>query len=98
MGFVLSSKPLEKKRTVNLHYLAGFERVARKTVQNFRKDGAAPDHLPQQRERTDDDGRRPVRIHGAVRIRSTTMTTGGCRADAGCQVCGAQGGSYKNDL
>ena len=39
MGFVLASKPLEKKRTVNLHYMAGFERVARKTVENFEKMG-----------------------------------------------------------
>ena len=42
MGFVLAAKPLEKKRTVNLHYFAGFERVARKTVQNFEKMGLRP--------------------------------------------------------
>lgn len=42
MGFVLSGKPLEKKRTVNLHYYAGFERVARKTVENFEKMGLRP--------------------------------------------------------
>lgn len=39
MGFVLASKPLEKKHTVNLHYFAGFERVARKAVENFAKMG-----------------------------------------------------------
>ena len=42
MGFVLSGKPLEKKRTVNLHYMAGFERVARKAVENFEKMGLRP--------------------------------------------------------
>ena len=42
MGFVLSGKPLEKKRTVNLHYMAGFERVARKTVENFEKMNLRP--------------------------------------------------------
>ena len=42
MGFVLSGKPLEKKRTVNLHYMAGFERVARKAVENFEKIGLRP--------------------------------------------------------
>ena len=41
-GFVLAGKPLEKKRTVNLHYFAGFERVARKTVENFLKMGLRP--------------------------------------------------------
>ena len=39
MGFVLAGKPLEKKRTVNLHYLAGFERVARRAAENFLKMG-----------------------------------------------------------
>ena len=42
MGFVLARKPLEKKRTVNLRYLAGFERVARKAAENFRKMGLRP--------------------------------------------------------
>ena len=42
MGFVLASKPLEKKRTVGLYYMAGFERVARKTVENFEKMGLRP--------------------------------------------------------
>ncbi len=41
-GFLLAKKPLEKKRTVNLHYFAGFERVTRKVVENFRKMGLQP--------------------------------------------------------
>ncbi len=42
MGFVLAKKPLEKKRTVNMRYCAGFERVARKTAENFAKIGLLP--------------------------------------------------------
>lgn len=42
MGFVLAKKPLEKKRTVNLHYFAGFERVVRKAAENFAKMGLRP--------------------------------------------------------
>ena len=42
MGFVLGRKPLEKKRTVNLHYFAGFERVVRKAVENFERMGLRP--------------------------------------------------------
>lgn len=41
-GFVAAKKPLEKKRTVNLHYCAGFERVVRKAAENFRKMGLRP--------------------------------------------------------
>ncbi|MBP3872393.1 MAG: aminopeptidase [Lachnospiraceae bacterium] len=42
MGFVLAGKPIEKKRTVNLHFFAGLERVVRKAVLNFRKIGLEP--------------------------------------------------------
>ncbi len=42
MGFVLGGKPLEKKRTVNVRYPAGFERVVRKAVENFAKMGLRP--------------------------------------------------------
>ncbi len=42
MGFVLARKPLEKKRTVNIRYFAGFERVTRKAVENFAKMGLRP--------------------------------------------------------
>ena len=59
MGFVLSKKPLEKKRTVNLHYFAGFERVARKTVENFRRMGL--------RTTVYRCGVSALTIHGAVR-------------------------------
>ena len=36
MGFVYGRKPLEKKRTVNLHYHVGFERVVRRAIENFK--------------------------------------------------------------
>lgn len=42
MGFVYGRKPLEKKRTVNLHYHAGFERVVRKAILNFEKMNLRP--------------------------------------------------------
>ena len=42
MGFVYAKKPLEKKRTVNLHYHVGFERVVRKAIENFEKMNLRP--------------------------------------------------------
>jgi leucyl aminopeptidase (aminopeptidase T) len=35
IGFEVSKKPLYKKRTVNIRYCLGFERIIRKAVQNF---------------------------------------------------------------
>ena len=42
MGFVYGRKPLEKKRTVNLHYHVGFERVVRKAIENFQNMNLRP--------------------------------------------------------
>ena len=42
MGFVYAKKPLEKKRTVNLHYHVGFERVVRRAIENFEKMNLRP--------------------------------------------------------
>ncbi len=41
MGFVLAGKPLDKKKTVNIRYSLGFERVVRAAVDNFKKMGLA---------------------------------------------------------
>lgn len=42
MGFVLGNKDLSKKKTVNIRYTLGFERVVRKSIENFRKMGLEP--------------------------------------------------------
>lgn len=41
-GFILGNKDLSKKKTVNIRYILGFERVVRKAVENFRKMGLQP--------------------------------------------------------
>lgn len=38
-GFVVSKKDMSKKKTVNLRYRLGFERVAKKSIEEFRKMG-----------------------------------------------------------
>ncbi len=42
IGFVLGGKDLSKKRTVNIRYQLGFERMVRRAVQNFEKMGLKP--------------------------------------------------------
>lgn len=39
IGFEVNKKPLEKKRTVNIRYCLGFERIIRQAVKNFEKMG-----------------------------------------------------------
>lgn len=41
-GFLLAKKPLEKKKTVNIRYRAGFERIVRAAVRQFAAMGLAP--------------------------------------------------------
>lgn len=41
-GFVQAKKPLDKKKTVNIRYSLGFERVIRRAIENFRKMGLEP--------------------------------------------------------
>lgn len=41
MGFLVNKKPLEKKRTVNIRYCLGFERVIRQAIRNFEAMGLA---------------------------------------------------------
>ncbi len=42
MGFVLGNKDLSKKKTVEIRYSLGFERMLRKAVENFSKMGLKP--------------------------------------------------------
>lgn len=42
MGFVIAHKDLSKKKTVNIRYCLGFERVAREAVEQFRQMGLEP--------------------------------------------------------
>ena len=42
IGFVNTGKDLSKKKTVNIRYLLGFERVVKKAIENFDKMGLKP--------------------------------------------------------
>lgn len=42
IGFLTGNKDLSKKRTVNIRYCLGFERMIRKAVENFRRMGLEP--------------------------------------------------------
>lgn len=41
-GFELAGKPLHKKKSVNIRYFLGFERVVKKAIENFRAMGLEP--------------------------------------------------------
>lgn len=41
-GFILGNKDLSKKKTVNIRYILGFERVVRQSIKNFEKMGLKP--------------------------------------------------------
>ena len=42
IGFVLGNKPLDKKKTVNIRYCLGFERLVRAEIERFEKMGLKP--------------------------------------------------------
>ena len=42
IGFVLGNKPLDKKKTVNIRYCLGFERLVRAEIEQFEKMGLNP--------------------------------------------------------
>ena len=42
IGFVNTGKDLSKKKTVNIRYVLGFERVVKKAIENFDKMGLKP--------------------------------------------------------
>ena len=41
-GFELAKKPLDKKKSVQIRYPLGFERVVKAAIENFRKMGLEP--------------------------------------------------------
>lgn len=41
-GFEVANKPLEKKKSVNIRYPLGFERVVKQAIENFREMGLEP--------------------------------------------------------
>lgn len=42
MGFVLGNKDLSRKKSVNIRYVLGFERIIRKAIENFESMGLKP--------------------------------------------------------
>ena len=42
IGFEVTNKDISKKKTVNIRYHIGFERVVRRAIENFRKIGLEP--------------------------------------------------------
>ena len=42
IGFVLGNKPLEKKKTVNIRFCVGFERIVREEIKQFEQMGLKP--------------------------------------------------------
>ena len=42
IGFILGNKDLSKKKTVNIRYILGFERIIRKAIENFSEMGLKP--------------------------------------------------------
>ena len=42
IGFILGNKDLSKKKTVNIRYILGFERIIRKAIKNFAEMGLKP--------------------------------------------------------
>ena len=42
IGFILGNKDLSKKKTVNIRYILGFERIIRKAIENFAEMGLKP--------------------------------------------------------
>ena len=42
IGFILGNKDLSKKKTVNIRYILGFERIIRKAIENFADMGLKP--------------------------------------------------------
>lgn len=42
IGFEVTNKDISKKKSVSIHYAAGFERVVRKSIENFAQIGLSP--------------------------------------------------------
>ena len=66
MGFVLGRKDLSKKKTVNIRYHLGFERIIRAAVKNFEKMGLKPVIYRQAVSLLENKGIDRVGVYGAA--------------------------------
>ena len=66
IGFVLGRKDLSKKKTVNIHYHLGFERIIRAAVNNFEKMGLKPTIYRQAVSILENKGIRRNGVYGAA--------------------------------
>lgn len=66
MGFVLGRKDLSKKKTVNIRYHLGFERIVRAAVKNFEKMGLKPTIYRQAVSILENKGINRVGVYGAA--------------------------------
>lgn len=66
MGFVTGRKDLSKKKTVNIRYHLGFERIIRAAVKNFEKMGLKPTIYRQAVSILENKGVNRVGVYGAI--------------------------------
>ncbi len=66
MGFVLGRKDLSKKKTVNIRYHLGFERIVRAAVKNFEKLGLRPTIYRQAVSILENRGMERIGVYGAA--------------------------------
>lgn len=66
MGFVLGRKDLSKKKTVNIRYHLGFERIVRAAVKNFEKMGLLPTIYRQAVSILENKGMNRIGVFGAA--------------------------------
>jgi len=66
IGFELAKKDLSKKKTVNIRYHIGFERVVKKAIENFEKMGLSPVIYRQASSVIEGRGMHPIGFCGAV--------------------------------
>jgi len=65
IGFVLGRKDLSKKKTVNIRYHLGFERIIRAAVKNFERMGLAPVIYRQAVSLLENKGMGRIGVYGA---------------------------------
>lgn len=66
IGFVLGNKDLSKKKTVNIRYALGFERMIRKAVENFKEMGLRPVIYRAATESINKKGVHRIGYYGAI--------------------------------
>lgn len=65
IGFELAKKDLSKKKTVNIRYHIGFERVVKYAIENFKKMGLSPVIYRQASSVLEGKGLHPIGFYGA---------------------------------